>query len=171
MEPNISFQKTCIVPLLALEKWYRKNREWKGKVFLFNSDRPMQCPHFQNMYVKKMALFKDNKIENVGRCEIKNIMETIPHATFICNQVNNEFNYLLLELFWCRFPVVHNVQTWKEFGYFYSGADLDELAQIWRNTLGHADRTEVYKAHAQTLAWRYSPYNPAIQEAWMRLLG
>ena len=89
----------------------------------------------------------------------------------ILNLIIVLIDYLLLELFWCGFPVVHNVQTWKEFGYFYPDADLDMLTQVWRDTLDHKDRTEVYKGHAQTLAWRYSPYNPAIQEAWTKLLS
>jgi len=171
MEPNISFQKTSIIPLLAMERWYRKNKEWKGKLLLFNSERLMVSPHFQKVHLDRMELFADGKVECFQRQEIKDVLRVYPHATFICHQVNNEFNYMFLELMWCGFPVIHNIATWGDFGYYYPGADLDTAAAKWELSRMHEKRTETYRAHAQTLAWRYSPYNPAVQDAWRRILG
>jgi hypothetical protein len=170
MEPNISFQKSSIVPLLAVERWYKQHREWKGRVVLFNADRLTSSRHFETLYYKRMTLFADKKVDMVGRMELRKVCEKYPYATFMSHQVNNEFNYMFLELVWNGYPVVHNVETWKEFGYYYPNADLDSAAGVWRSSLDHKDVTEIYKGHARILAWRYSPYNPAIQSVWAKLL-
>jgi len=170
MEPNISFQKTAIIPLLALERWYRKNKGWTGTLLIFNSDRLMTSEHFQNVHYRRMELFKDAKVELRQRQEIKSVLAEYPHATFLSHQVNNEFNYMFLELMWCGFPVIHNITTWSEFGYFYPGADLAAAGEALEFSRTHTKRIETYRAHAHTLAWRYSPYNPVVQEAWRGII-
>jgi hypothetical protein len=79
---------------------------------------------------------------------------------------------MMLELFWAGFPVIHNVDSWREFGYFYSGADLDDAASRVREACkDHANHLEMYQSHAKALAWRYSLYNPAVQAAWKKRLA
>jgi Protein of unknown function (DUF2827) len=171
MEPNISFQKAGVVPLLAMERWYRRNKGWSGKVVLMNSERLVQSHHFQLMYFKNFELFKDKKVELHGRRELRDVLRMFPSAVFLAHQVNNEFNYMMLELFSAGFPVVHNVDSWCDFGYSYSGADLDGAATAVRDAFAHhAERRETYRSHAAALAWRYSLYNPAVQAAWKALL-
>jgi hypothetical protein len=170
MEPNISFQKTGIIPLLALERWYKKNKGWTGKLLLFNSERVTISPHFQKVYQNRMDLFADGKVELYKRQDIKSVLSAHPTATFLCHQVNNEFNYMFLELMWVGFPVIHNIATWRNFGYYYQGSNLDDLANALNFSRMHSTRIDTYRAHAHTLAWRYSPYNPAVQEAWRSVL-
>lgn len=172
MEPNISFQKSSLVPLLAIERWYRSTgRAWKGKVVVINGDRLEATPHFQNSVRPRLALTADGRIEYTERKDILTTMRTWPSAIFVGNQMNNEFNYMTLELMWCGFPIVHNAATWGAFGYFYDGNNLATAAQqIDAAVNSHAERLEAYKAHARTLVWKHSPYNPEIHAAWERLL-
>ena len=168
MEPNISFQKASLVPLLIMEKWYRANKSWKGKIVVVNGDRLMMVPHFQANIMPYLEIFKDAKVEITGRRDIMSTLKEWPTATFVLHNYNNEFNYMTLELLWCGFPVLHNSPSWLEFGYGYK--DIDDGAALVEAARGHAGTAETYKAHAATLAWRYSPYNPAIHAAWGRLL-
>ena len=172
MEPNISFQKAALVPLMILEKWYRlKGAAWKGKVVVVNGDRLMAVPHFTMNIMPYLTLFTDSRVEIVGRRDIVSTLKEWPTATFVLHNYNNEFNYMTLELLTCGFPVLHNSPSWLEFGYGYKGADIAggaELVEAARTR--HSERLETYKAHAATLAWRYSPYNPTIQAAWARII-
>jgi hypothetical protein len=35
MEPNISFfQKSSLVPIMAMERWFRKNPDWDGELHI-----------------------------------------------------------------------------------------------------------------------------------------
>ena len=110
-------------------------------------------------------------MELTGRNDIVSVLKEWPSATFVLHNYNNEFNYMTLELLYSGFPVLHNSPSWMEFGYGYKGADLagaSELAEAARTR--HSERMATYKSHAATLAWKYSPYNPAIHEAWGKII-
>ena len=174
MEPNISFQKAALVPLLALERWYRtvgKARGWEGTIVLVNGDRIDAMPHFRENVRKTLDLDKDGRITVTGRKSIVEVMREWPSAAFVLHNYNNEFNYMTLELLSSGFPVLHNAPSWAAYGYSYKGADLAGAAtQIERIRTEHKDNREVYRGHAAALAWRYSPYNPLIHEKWERIL-
>jgi len=172
MEPNISFQKSGLVPLFILEKWYRevgKPRGWKGSIQVVNGERYSMVPHVVHNIMPLLEIFRDARVELLGRRDIVTALTTWPSATFLLHNVNNEFNYMTLELLCSGFPVLHNSPSWLEFGYGYPDADLATGAALVETIReGHAERLETYRAHAATLAWRYSPYNPEIQAAWAK---
>ena len=172
MEPNISFQKCSLVPLLIVERWYRScGKQWKGRVIICNGNRMKESPHFSMSLAPILDLCKDGKVEYTDRMDIVSALTKWPTAIYVAHQYNNEYNYMALEHMWAGFPLIHNCGTWSEFGYSYSGNDIEGGAQqLDAAYRGHHEKTEIYRAHAATLAWRHSPYNPEIQQAWERLL-
>jgi hypothetical protein len=172
MEPNISFQKSGLVPLFILEQWYRsvgKPKGWKGTIQVVNGERYSMVPHVVHNIMPLLDIFRDARVELLGRRDIVTALTTWPSATFLLHNVNNEFNYMTLELLSSGFPVLHNSPSWLEFGYGYTEADLATGVKLVETIRGsHANRLETYRAHAATLAWRYSPYNPEIQAAWAK---
>jgi hypothetical protein len=173
MEPNISFQKSSFMTILAMERWYRdygKARGWKGKFYILNGERLMSTPHFSKSIAPTLDLFADGRAEILERRDILSTMRAWPSAVFVNHQVNNEYNYMTMELLCCGFPVVHNAAEWASFGYSYEGNDLVSAAAQIERACNHAEKLEVYKAHARALAWRHSPYNPEVQSAWEKLL-
>jgi len=174
MEPNISFQKCSLIPLLALEKWYRtvgRPRGWKGSVQLVNGERLKAVPHFAHNIMPYLDIFKEGRVICHGRRDIVSTLNEWPSAIFILHNYNNEFNYMTLELLYSGFPVIHNSPSWLEFGYGYGGADLAAAAvAIEEARRHHEERLETYMAQAALLTWKYSPYNPTIHAAWEELL-
>ncbi len=172
MEPNISFQKSVLIPIMILEHWYRSHRDWKGKIILVNGERVFGLPFFRQNILDELELFKNGHIEIRGRMDMISVLKEFPSATFLCHQVNNEFNYMVLELLWAGFPVIHNAAAWDEFGYYYKGSDIHDGARMIEQVRAHhQDRLEAYKSHARTLAWRHSPYNPDVHRSWKKLLN
>ena len=172
MEPNISFQKTALIPLMILEKWFRANPTWTGQVIVVNGERLMQVPFFKESILGQMDLQKADRIQMIGRMDMVSIMKMFPSATFLCHQVNNEFNYMVMELLWTGFPVIHNSSAWREFGYSYNGSDVVEGAELVQQIRArHSERLEAYKGHARALAWKHSPYNPDVHRAWKQLIA
>ena len=172
MEPNISFQKSFYIPLLAIERWYRAGgRAWKGKVVMINGEKITKMPHSSASILPTLDLVRDGRVEFLDRRDIVTTMKTWPSATFVCHQFNNEYNYMALELMWCGFPVIHNSGAWSAFGYTYEGNNVHAAAEQLNKALtSHASNLEVYRGHAATLAWKHSPYNPVVQAAWSELL-
>lgn len=169
-EPNISFQKSSVIAILALERWYRKNKSWDGQIVIFNGERLMLTPFFKENIYDTLELAKDNKIVMVGRSDIQKTLEIYPYGTFLLHQVNNEYNYMALELLYYGYPVIHNAESWRQYGYYYHGSDLDELGTQFECTQSHEINIETYKSHAQTLIWTHSPYNPSVQEKWHEII-
>ena len=178
-EPNISFQKSSIIPILAMERWYRKNCEWAnktgqtkwdGQVVVFNGERLLMTPFFKDNIYDNLELVKDNKIVMLPRSDIQKTLEIYPYGTFLLHQVNNEYNYMTLELLNFGYPVIHNSEAWKEYGYYYKGSDLDIIGDQLTKTHNHENNLETYKSHAQTLMWTHSPYNPSVQKKWHEIL-
>ena len=171
MEPNISFQKTCIVPLLLVEEYARKHPEKDFDVHLLNSDRLVVTDYFKTVIEPSLTLVKQGRLKFSGRHDVITIMKNFPHATAICHHVNNEFNYMALEFIWAGFPLVHNSEVWKDFAYYYPENDTKVGSSVLKEALhNHTERLEAYKGHGRALAWRHSIYNPDVQSAWKDLL-
>ena len=170
-EPNISFQKSSVIPILALERWYQKNKERNFQIVIFNGERLLLTPFFKENIWDTLDLVKDNKITMTGRSDIQKTMEMYPYATFILHQINNEYNYMTLELLHNGYPVLHNSETWKEYGYYYKGSDLNDIGKQIDLTQCHSTNVEIYKSHAQNLIYTHSPYNPNVHAAWNKIIN
>lgn len=170
LEPNISFQKSALIPIMIAERNYRMNKR-PLEVIVGNGDRLMKNPFFLETIFNNLELVKDNKITFSGRHDIPSIMRDYPHAIGICHQWNNQYNYMTLEYLIAGFPVIHNAPDWSDVGYFYKGHGVSEgAAALLRAQTYHATSLERYRSFAETLRWRHSPYNPEVQKAWQELL-
>jgi hypothetical protein len=171
LEPNISFQKASLVPLMMVEAWVRKHPDWKGEIHIVNGERIMQVPFFREYLSKELDIFKRDLVKPTGRMDIVSVMKAWPNAIPVCHQWNNEYNYMVMEFFWAGFPVLHNSSDWKAYGYYYPQSELTEaVSMIEKVREIHRESLEVYVAHAQALAWRHSPYNPDVQMIWKHLI-
>ena len=173
MEPNISFQKSALIPLMILESWYRRQTpRWCGQVVVVNGERLQQGEYCKRNILDQLDLFKDGRILLKGRMDIVSVLTEYPSATFLCHQINNEFNYMSLEMLWAGFPLLHNATAWAEYGYSYKGSDIEQAAVLLDTIRAtHSDNLETYLSHARTLAWKHSPYNPDVHAAWEKILN
>lgn len=170
LEPNISFQKCSLVPLLIVEKLYRGS---KGdiKVLIGNSDRLQANPFFTKTILPTLELYKDGRLIFSGRNTITSIMNDYPSCIAVAHQWNNQYNYMTLEYLVSGFPIIHNASDWSDAGYYYEGSSIDKGYELLKKvTEFHSTSLEQYAAGAAALQWRHSPYNPEVQRAWKELL-
>lgn len=171
MEPNISFQKNALIPIMAMEAFYRKNPSRVGQIIAINGQKFKESAYFQGSIAENLTIIKDKKLELVPRAHMSNAAKVFKNAIIIQHQVNNEYNYSFLEWITMGFPVVHNVKRFQEYGYYYEADDFDAAAaQIVNVTQNHESNLEAYKAHAKQLTWRFSVYNPDNAKAWRSLI-
>ncbi len=170
MEPNISFQKSSIIPILIVEEYARQNPTADFDLVILNGERLTASGYFKANIEPYLTALK-GKITYEGRHDMITVMKKYPHATAICHHINNEFNYMVLEFLHAGFPVLHNCRAWKDFGYFYPDNDTRAGSGLMNDALiTHAERLEMYKSHSKALTWRHSIYNPDVQRAWKELL-
>ena len=170
VEPNICFQKCCLIPLLIVDHLYRKGKR-DFKVILFNSERIKAIPFFSKTILNNLDIFKDGKISLTARNTITSIMNDYPSAIAIGHQLNNQYNYMTLEYLHSGFPVIHNSPDWSDAGYYYQGSSVEMGAEALEKAIKFHEHTlERYASGAAALHWRHSIYNPEVQTAWKRLL-
>jgi hypothetical protein len=170
LEPNISFQKCSLVPLLIVEKLYRM---CKGdfKVLIGNSDRLQTNPFFAKTILPTLELYKDGRIIFSGRNTITSIMNDYPSCIAVAHQWNNQYNYMTLEYLVSGFPIVHNAEDWSDAGYYYEGSSIDKGSEVLKKVIEfHSTSLEQYAAGTAAIQWRHSPYNPEVHKAWKVLL-
>lgn len=168
-EPNISFQKSCLVPLLLVERFAKAYPAWRGRVILMNSHRFVTNTHAKAV-LERLALHRAGRILYRGRQTIREIIDNNREACFICHQVNNEYNYMVLELMYLGLPVFHNASAWSAFGYYWSDSAIDSAVAKLYSVLQTHCADGVYRADGRQLAWLYSIYNPEVRSAWGQLL-
>lgn len=170
LEPNISFQKSALLPLLIIERMYRMNKR-PIKVLIGNGEVMMKNAFFVETILPTLNLVKDDCIIFSGRHSTPDILRDYPHATAVCHQWNNQYNYMTLEYLVAGFPVIHNAPDWHDVGYYYKGNNVSEgAAALLRSQTYHSSTIERYRSMAKVLEWRHSPYNPEVQRAWRDLL-
>jgi hypothetical protein len=169
MEPNISFQKNCLIPIMALEAYYRKHPERVEQVIVINGHKFVENAYFVNSVAPNLSIYASGKLKLMPRAHMINVARAFRNAIIVQHQVNNGYNYSFLEWFTMGFPLVHNIPQFKEYGYYYDGNDFHGAAsQIEQIVADH--NKEAYAAHAKQLAWRFSIYNPENVHAWKKLL-
>lgn len=171
MEPNISFQKNALIPILALEHYYRKYPELVDQVIVINGNKFKENPYFTSSIAPSLSILKNGKLQLLPRANTINVARVFKNAIVLQHQVNNSYNYSLFEWMNMGFPLIHNVKEFEKYGYYYDTDDfVTASAQIENIVNNHAKNAEAYKAHTKQLTWNFSIYNPVNAEAWKRLI-
>jgi hypothetical protein len=171
MEPNISFQKNCLIPILALEAYYRKYPERVEQIIVVNGEKFKNTPWFMDNIASTLQIMKDNKLQLMPRAHMKNAAQAFKHAIILQHQVNNEYNYSLLEWLTMGFPVVHNVSRLKSYGYYYEGNDFYGVTDLLTTiTSKHQQCQAAYEAKTKQLLWNFSIHNPSNIKGWKELV-
>ncbi len=172
MEPNISFQKSSLIPLLIVEAYKRARPDWNCKVVVVNGERLRHVPYCNECILPRLDIFRNGDVELLGRLDMRTAMESYPSAVPILHHFNNEYNYMLFEYLFAGYPVIHNAESWSSAGYYYKEEDFNQAVQRLDFAVRYHEETlDTFMTAARPILWRYSIHNPAVQEAWYTLLG
>jgi len=171
-EPNISFQKCGFYPLLLCNEFARRCPAWTGRVLLQNTERLKENTYFMKTLLPSLFVFTEGRLVLKERQTIRAILKDNPGAAFVCHQVNNDYNYMFLELMSLDFPVLHNSQGWASFGYHWTEREWEQaLGTLYEMLVGHKDRLPAYRVQAAQVAWKHSIANPVVREEWARVIN
>jgi hypothetical protein len=170
MEPNISFQKCSLIPIMICETYYRNKKNIDG-VVIIGGFKLRDSHYFNNTILTNLDLHKLNKLHFMARYNNKIISQRFIYNIIIFHHVNNEYNYLFLEYLFMGFPVIHNYKNLKDFGYYYKCDDILEGAKMLEYVIKtHGENIESYRAKCRQLIWNFSIYNPVNIKGWQDIL-
>jgi hypothetical protein len=167
MEPNISFQKSSLYPILLVNAFAQGCPEWKGRLIVQNSERLFMSKWFRERIVPSLQI----PVVWKGRSSLATILQENPSATFVSHQLTNDYNYLVLELMYLGYPLLHNSVKWASYGYSWSVDDWIPSQRTLRTALEHHSQNRNYGRDAEALTWNHSPKNPVNRLGWMALLN
>lgn len=169
LEPNISYVKCGLIPLMIAEKIFLDNSEIINKVYFFNT------PEHQNALkmIENLELFKHKKIQLLKRMSINEILSFFcdkektenNHNVFVANQVNLPLNYSYYDILYTGFPFVHNSYLLKDkVGLYYE--TINEGSEAVMKSIAEEDSFVKNREHLLNL----NPYNEKVKSCFHELL-
>jgi hypothetical protein len=171
IEPNISFQKCSLIPIMICEAFHRRNPDKLHEIAIVNGTKLMESPYFKNTILPTLDIQKTGKAHFLPRVDTRSISKSLNTHILIQHNINNQYNYIFLEHLLMGFPVIHNSERLKDYGYYYPGDDINAAVAVIEDVIAsHPARAETYKSSARQLAWNFSIHNPVNLKGWKDIL-
>ena len=171
MEPNLSFLKCSLVPMMICEAFYRENPRSLEGVVVINGAKLTNSKYFLTNILTKLDLYQHKRLFLIKRLTVRAAATNFKQNIIIHHAVNNDYNYLFLEYLFMGFPVIHNYAMLKAYGYYYKGNDIEAGKNMINYVINnHGSNLEAYKASCKQLFWRFSIYNPENIMGWQKIL-
>lgn len=164
MEPNLGIMKNLLPPLIILDRFVNTGGKLKH-LFAFSTQKLSKNKRL-------ISILKSSKSKLITKLSAEGRKPTIEvlnkHADFVVSwQLENNLNYLYLDIAWLGWPIIHNANLCQDIGYYYpntdavAGAEQIKLAQNTHNT--------EYKEEQRSRIKRYTKENKTLIEQYKKL--
>jgi hypothetical protein len=158
-ESNINIIKTCIYPLLSLEKLEREDKNIIKEILIFNGTTIKENAKFKEI-TSNFDVVANKKLSVESRYPLPTMIGKGYVGSILSHQFYCDLNYLVLEGLYMGIPVIHNSEACKEAGYFYSTFDsADCVRAIKESIANHDHKIEEYKKSASEVLYKFSAKN------------
>ena len=168
-DPNITVMKTIHMPALVCEAAYRLKPKLFEKIYVTNSLALMKDAHFTS-FIGALSSTKAGVLSVEQRFMLYDFLTKHVDA-IVTHHWENGLNYLYYEVLFGGYPLVHNSEFLKNFGYYYNSFDAEDGARALIEAMqGHDANLAAYKRRNAKLFKRLDPLNPANIELHEGLL-
>ena len=156
MDPNITVMKTSHFPAMVSEHAYRLQPEKIEAIYLCNSIQFANNNHFAG-FVNLMSSAKAGKMTVEGRFVTWEFLTNFVNMV-VTHHWENGLNYLYYEVLYGGYPLVHNSEFLKDYGYYYPIFEPEEGGKaVVRAFENHDKNLDAYRAKAAELIASLSP--------------
>jgi len=159
MDPNNTMMKTSHMPMLVAAACFDKKPSIIEHVYVTNTLSFIEDDHFQ-IFSKSLKISAAKKLTIEPRFVGYQFLANHTDAV-ITHHWEIDLNYLYYEVLFGKYPLIHNSEPLRDYGYYYesfnpeSGAEALILAHRT-----HANSLEEYDARNAELFKRLDPTNP-----------
>ena len=178
-EPNLSLMKWCLPPVLVCENAFRALQK-SPEVLDRNRIHHLYITNVPNN-IRNMPAFthiiNTLDIHSAGKVSIESRYNSLYFMSkyadvVVSHQMENNLNYLYIDLAWMGWPVIHNAKLCADVGYYYDGFDYKAGGKLLQDTLVNHDlNAELYRISNRATIDRYLPTNRTLQESYVRLVN
>jgi len=168
-EPNINVVKTSFYPMMICERLYNFRPELFENIMITNTLFKKEDRNF--LY---LALSLDIT-KNIATYENRYVLpEFLANYTdiIVSHQWENGLNYMYYDVFYLKYPFVHNSEFFKEYGYYYPNFDVEKgYKQLENSILNHDKNIEIYNKKCEEVCWKHHTDNPKNIKEYEVLIG
>lgn len=170
MDPNNTVMKTSHMSMLLCEAAWRQRPEIFQAIYISNAVSLMDNAHFSSFASSMQAV----------KAGIMTVEPRFISADFLANHCDaivthhweNGLNYLFYEILFGSYPLFHNSEYLKEYGYYYPDFAPDVGGSVLCDAFDiHDQQLPSYKTKCAELMRKLAPTNPANIELHERLLA
>lgn len=169
-ESNINIIKTCIYPLISLEKLERQDPSYIKEVLLFNGLSLKENAKFKEV-TSNFDLLNSKKLSVEARYPMPTMLSKGFIGTILSHQFYCDLNYLVLEGLYTGVPTIHNSEFCKDAGYFYKEFDADQCVEMLKRALTSHDKENMhYNSASREVLYRFSAKNEQNKRGYVELI-
>ena len=158
-EPNINTLKTSVIPMLVCEEAYRKDPKFLECFRLTNTFHIKDRPAFVS-FARSLDIVNHGLVAFEGRFPMYDYMARNGDC-IIAHQWECELNYAYYEALFGNYPLIHNSEMLKEYGYYYPDFDAARGGEVLLKAFTEHDRNfKKYRAKCKELFSKLDIYNP-----------
>lgn len=170
-EPNLSFMKNSVFPILIGEKLENKHPEIFDSLNLFGSDLIKNKKQLIS-FVRSLNVQKNKKVFFEARYPI--VWSLFNHTDIVLSHTHFcDLNYVYFDAAWLGFPLVHNSQYIKKIGWYYDEFNADSATkQIHKIATKFTDQKDLdrYINSSREIISTYFPTYQKNVDAYKKLL-
>lgn len=137
LDPNITVMKTSHLPMLAINHAYVKSPEFLEAAYVTNSVQFKAHHHFET-FAKKLKVVQDGLMTFEQRFVAYEFMAKFCDAV-VTHHWENGLNYLYYEILSGGYPLIHNSEFLRDYGYYYRDFDPEDGARALLDAVEHHD--------------------------------
>lgn len=129
VEPNLNISKTSFIPFLSIVNLIEKKLSNKfNHAYIFSSKDNIDYTDLAK-YLYKHTELKENrgKIFFDQREKVPMILSR-DNPIILSHQFYNELNYVYLEAIYYNYPLVHNSDAFRDYGFYYNGFNIEDAS-------------------------------------------
>ena len=159
MEPNITVMKTSHLAMLVCEAAWRARPEVVREVYVSNTAKHREQPHFLS-FASALGATKAGVMSYEPRFVSAEFLANYCDAV-VTHHWQNGLNYLYYEVLHGGYPLIHNSEFLRDYGYYYPDFAADIGGEVLLAAFDTHDRKlEAYRAANTALVARLAPANP-----------
>ena len=168
-EPNVCLVKTSWIPMLVCEEAYRARPDAVEAVRVLNTFHLKDETHFLH-FARSLDIVNHGIASFEGRFPMYDYMGRFGDC-IVSHHWENAQNYVYYEALYGGYPLVHNSEFIRDYGYFYPDFDCGEGGRaLVRAFEQHDANLPAYRAKAGKLLWELDIANPVNVETYTREL-
>lgn len=167
-ESNINIIKTCIYPLISLEKLERGGDSPVSEILTFNGLTLKENKKFKEI-ISNFDIKKKLSLE--ARYPLPVILSKKYVGTILSHQFYCDLNYLVLEGLHTGVPTIHNSEFCKDAGYFYETFNAANCGEKIKEAITDHDSALDKKIEAsKEVLFNFSIHNIKNSSEYIRLI-